>query len=75
MTHPKQQMAKPGLCLNLPYSKISWFFPTIKDHIGYKTNSYWAMDNKDKGTCRRYCHLNTFRQTIVLFCAAMNGEL
>jgi hypothetical protein len=56
-------MPKPGLCANLG-NRVNLFKPD-KEHL----YSYWANEETNPW------NFNELQQTIVLFLAAMNGEL
>lgn len=69
------EMPKYGLCGNFPFDeKLELFEPTRKNCLEYHVQPwyYWGSVEPGAYAAREF---NETRQTIVLFLAAMNGEL
>lgn len=72
----KQYKVKDGLWGNpIKIELIDFFAPTSSDVLYTNTDkAFWGNMDTYPDLLQRRKHFNTFRQTIILFCAAMNGE-
>lgn len=73
------RMPTDGLCRAFDLTPEGCYF-TLPRHLGLfeptmPGATYWGSGDETEGTYEQYFTFTPLRQTIVLFCAAMNNEL